>query len=184
MKCSKTPGKKGIPHRNPVDPPRRRANKKRGHGTYENDRPPVLGTIGRNSGQVRLRVVDQTDKVTLETHIHQFTQTDATVYTDEWQGYNQIMRTHATVCHGKKEWARDDDGDGMREVHNNTNEGMWTTVRNFLRPFRGVAKKYLSGYIAMCEYTINLKSITASFIFQLVQRHESHTASDFAFDSA
>jgi len=47
-----------------------------------------------------------------------------------------------TVCHtpGKRVWARDDDGDGIREVHVNTIEGLWTGLRNFLRPFRGVSK--------------------------------------------
>ena len=35
-------GEKGEPHRNPKDPPRRRGNKRRGHGTYANDRPPLL----------------------------------------------------------------------------------------------------------------------------------------------
>jgi hypothetical protein len=46
------------------------------------------------------------------------------------------------VCHAQGEWARDDDGDGIREVHINTIEGMWTLVRNFMRLFRGVHKKY------------------------------------------
>ena len=32
-------GEKGRPHRDPEDPPRRRANKKRGRGTMANDRP-------------------------------------------------------------------------------------------------------------------------------------------------
>ena len=49
-------------------------------------------------------------------------------------------------------------------------DGVWTTVRNFLRPFRGVHKKFLSGYIAICEFAINLKSVTTEFISQLVQR--------------
>ena len=31
---------KGDPHLDPSDPPRRRGNKRRGHGTDENDRPP------------------------------------------------------------------------------------------------------------------------------------------------
>jgi hypothetical protein len=31
--------------------------------------------------------------------------------------------SHATVRHGVHEWARDDDGDGRREVHGNTCEG-------------------------------------------------------------
>ena len=163
-------GKKGDYHGDRHDPPRPRANKQRGHGTYENDRPPIVGTVGRESGQVRLRLVHHTDQKTLEKHVHTFTQTRAIVNTDEWQGYNHIIRSHPTVCHRDKEWARDDDGDAIREVHINTVEGMWTTVRNFLRPFRGVHKKYLSGYIAMCEFTINLKWITPSFISLLVTR--------------
>jgi transposase-like protein len=163
-------GKKGDYHPDPTDPPRPRANKQRGHGTYDNDRPPIVGTVGRESGQVRLRLVHHTDQKTLEKHVHNFTQAGTTVNTDEWQGYNHIIRPHVTVCHGDKEWARDDDGDGIREVHVNTIEGMWTTVRNFLRPFRGVHKKYLSGYLAMCEFGINLKQITPSFISLLVTR--------------
>ncbi len=60
-------------------------------------------------------------------------------------------------------------GDGIREVHINTTEGMWTGVRNFLRPFRGVHKDWLSGYVAMCEHRINWKCITADFIAALVR---------------
>ena len=130
-----------------------------------------MGTVGRESGQVRLRAVKHTDGKTLCSHVHAFTQANAQVYTDEWQGYNHLKRAHATVCHGSKEWARDDDGDGIREVHANTTEGMWTTVRNFLRPFRGVHKRYLSGYIAICEFSINLKCISPSFVSALVAQH-------------
>ena len=57
-------------------------------------------------------------------------------------------------------------GDSIRKVHVNTAEGMWATVRNF-RPFRGVHKKYLSGYVAMCESGINLKRVTPAFISAL-----------------
>ena len=51
----------------------------------------------------------------------------------------------APVCHppGQREWARDDAGDGIREVHTNTLDGIWTGVRNCLRPFRGVSKWFL-----------------------------------------
>jgi hypothetical protein len=115
-------------------------------------------------------VAHHTNQETLENHVHTFTQVGAMVYTDEWHGYNHIIRPHATVCHSKKEWARDDDGDGIREVHVNTVEGMWTSVRNFLRPLRGVHKKYLASYIAMCEFNINLKRISPSFISLLVTR--------------
>jgi hypothetical protein len=47
-------GEKGIVHSDPEDPPRRRANKAQGHGTWETDRPPVLGIVGRGGGQVQL----------------------------------------------------------------------------------------------------------------------------------
>ena len=33
---------------------------------------------------------------------------------------------HRTVCHGKGEYARDEDGDGFHEVHVNTMEGVWS----------------------------------------------------------
>jgi transposase len=166
-------GKKGEEHFDPLDPPRRRANKARGRGTYANDRPPIVGSVGRESGQVRLRVVLDTTGETLEEHVHHFTQAGAHVNTDEYQSYNHIIRPHATVSHAAREWARDDDG--IREVHCNTVEGMWTDVRNFLRRFKGVHKKYLAGYIAICEFRRNLKRITVPFIAALVSFHTFYT---------
>ncbi len=70
---------------------KKRANKQRGHGIYANDRPPIIGTVGRESGQVRLRVVHHTNRKTLETQVHWFTLKEATCYTDEWQSYNHTF---------------------------------------------------------------------------------------------
>src|SRR5512147_39582 len=144
-------GEKGVPHPDPDDPPRRRANKRRGHGTKENDRPPIVGIVGRGSGEVRLEVVDHAYQTTLGALVKETTTPGATVYTDEWSGYDHLpksKRKHATVCHtaGRRGWARDDDGDGVREVHNNTREGIGTGVRNFRRISRGVSKHYLDQY--------------------------------------
>ena len=160
--------KKSEPHPNLLDLPRRRANERKGRGTYANDRPPIVGTVGRQSGQVRLRVASKTNKQTLFAHVHQFTQEQITVYTDEWQGYLGLNRFHATVCHGTRQWTTDADVDGIREVHTNIIEDIWTTVRNVLRPFRGVHKKWLAAYIAICEFRNNLKRIMADFILKLV----------------
>lgn len=132
----------------------------------------MVGTIGRESGQCRLRVCEHTDSQTLNQHVHSSTKKTAQCYTDEWAGYNTVERKHSTVCHGQHEWARDDDGDGVREVHTNTIEGLWTTTRNFLRPFRGVHKKNLKYYLAICEHRINRKCITPKFIAQLVAEHQ------------
>ena len=171
MKCFRTRGKKGDEHFDPADPPRRRANKRRGRGTYANDRPPVLGTVGRETGQVRLRVVTDTREQTLRAHVHQFTREGTHVYTDEYDSYHRVERPHSTVAHGQHEWARDDDGDGVREEHTNTTEGMLSGLRSFLRPFRGVHKRYLSGYVAIHEFRINLKVVSVRFIAALVALH-------------
>ena len=175
MNCFKMRGKKGLEHFDPFDPPRCRANKRRGRGTFANDRPPVLGTIGRVSGQVRLRVVKDTKAVTLEKHVHCFTLPECHVFTDEYDSYNHIQRQRSTVAHGVKEWARDDDADGVYEVHTNSIEGMWTGLRNFLRPFRGVSKYYLSGYVAVHEFRVNLKRASPDFISVLVAVHSFYT---------
>ncbi len=164
-------GKKGHEHFDPLDPPRCRANKRRGRGPFANDRPPGLGVIGRETGQVRLRVVRDTQTLTFGSFVEQFTQPHALVYTDAYQRYNALQRIRETVCHGLHAWARDDDGDGWFEIQTNSQEGLWTGLRNFLRPFRGVHKQFLHGYIAIHEFCVNLKRVSPAFIGDLVQRH-------------
>ena len=161
-------GKKGVPHKDPEDPPRRRANKARGHGTWGNDRPPVCGVVGRESGNLRLTVSKRSDGETLRRVVMRATWPMVAVNTDEWQGRNGLPamgRERPTVCHADHEWARDDDGDGVREVHVNTLEGLWTGMRNFLRMFRGVSKKYLYQYVAMFEWGYNAKRATPQFLW-------------------
>lgn len=164
-------GEKGTPHHDPDDPPRCRANKRRGRGTMANDRPPVLGVVGRETGQIRLTVCNNTQQTTIQPQVESQTESTTTLYTDECSAYNHIAGTgrgHGTVCHSAGEYARDDDGDGVREVHCNTMEGIWTGLRNFLRPFRGVHKKYLAQYVAMFEWAHNLKRITLDFLRTLM----------------
>lgn len=167
-------GEKGVPHLDPDDPPRRRANKARGHGTWETDRPPVFGAVGRESGEIRTDVCPRSRRADLEPCVLRATKPGATVNTDEWGAYNHLAeaeRQHATVCHRDKEWARDDDGDGVREVHCNTIEGIWTGLRNFLRPFRGVNKCYLAAYVAVFEWAHNLKAVTAELVQAMCRLH-------------
>jgi transposase len=125
--------------------------------------------VGRQSGRLLLEVVATVDRETLQAFVERTTAADATVYTDELASYGRLAETgrgHATVCHtpGQREWARDDDGDGVREVHNNTMEGAWTGLRNFLRPFRGVSKWYLDEYVGIFNWVYVVKAVTADFI--------------------
>ncbi len=178
-------GEKGERHDDPDDPPRRRANKRPGKGTMANDRPPVLGTVGRQSGKARLTVEENTQKETIQPQVEKSIPSQGNFYTDEstaYQGLGNEQRLHGTVCHSKGEYARDDDGesfprfkasplgigDGTREVHCNTLEGLWTGLRNFLRPFRGVHKKKLKFYVAMFEWAHNLKRVTSGFLRTLM----------------
>lgn len=165
-------GKKGIPHQDPNDPPRKRANKVRGHGDYESDRPAVVGAMSRETKKVHLRVVRDSSATSLMPAVEEETKPGTHVMTDEWRSYSQVSkieRSHSTVCHGQREWARDDDGDGINEVHTNSIEGFWTALRNFLRPFRGVSKKYLQGYISVVEWCWNRKDLKNADLFSIIK---------------
>jgi transposase len=92
------------------------------------------------------------------------------VWRDEWNGYNRDDcrqgRVHRSVDHSgpKWTWALDRDGDGVPKVHCNTLEGLWTDVRNFLRPFRGVSKWFLAQYVAVFQWGYNLNEVTDEFM--------------------
>lgn len=95
------------------------------------------------------------------------------VYTDNWGAYKGLPsedRRHVAVSHSgpKTTWAKDLDGDGVREAHCNTMEGIWTGVRIFLAPFRGVSKWYLAQYAAVFEWVYNTKRVTGEFIRAMV----------------
>jgi hypothetical protein len=83
--------------------------------------------VGRDSGQLRLAVERHADSATLNRVVRQASEPPARVYSDDWRGYDRLAETghpRSVVCHSAGEWARDDDGDGVWEVHNNTREGL------------------------------------------------------------
>jgi transposase-like protein len=149
MSCIRTRGKKSTPHPDPNDPPRRRANKRRGRGTYANDRPPIVSIISRTTGEHRYWVAQTTTKEELHELVR------------------ENVPDGSTVCHSAHEWARDDDGDGRREVHCNTCEGRGTALRTYLRPFRGVHKRHLWHYVATYEAMSNGRQISPALIHRM-----------------
>ena len=121
MRWTKTRGKKADPHRKQDDPPRGRANKSRGRGTYENDRPPVLGMVGRETGWACFRVCLDTKEETIRWAVAGETAEEACIFTDEnrsylWLENEEESRTRNAIDHSEG-WAEDRDGDGIREVH-------------------------------------------------------------------
>jgi len=177
MNSTRIRGKKGDPHLDPQDPPRRRANKQRGHGTYERDRPPLVQLICRESKELRISLIHNANREQLEALIQKHLPTGAQVWvnTDEWRSYAKISRfglIHQTVNHSIKEWARDEDGDGIREVHVNSCEGSGTGLRNFLRQFRGVHKKYLNQYCACFQFMFNAKVISDKLLNTMILKDD------------
>jgi len=124
--------------------------------------------VGRQGGRLWVRVGQPSGAEELvDATVLPATKPGVMVYTDEWNGYKPLARWgrgHVSVNHNQGEYARDDDGDGVREVHCNTMEGIWTGLRNFLRPFRGVNKEYLAQYVIMFQWSYNLKAVTDVFL--------------------
>ncbi len=82
------------------------------------------------------------------------------VHTDEYSIYNRLPASgyrHKTVCHGRGEYARDEDGDGFYEVHVNTMEGFWSLLRSWLRPHRGLSQDKLPLYLAFFQFVHNAR---------------------------
>ena len=76
------------------------------------------------------------------------------VHTDEYRSYARLPAwgyRHKTVCHGRGEYARDEDGDGFCEVHVNTVEGFWSLLRSWLRPHRGISQDKLPLYLGFFQ---------------------------------
>ena len=82
------------------------------------------------------------------------------VHTDEYDIYARLAAWgygHRTVCHGRGEYARDDDGDGFCEVHVNTLEGFWSLLRSWLRPHRGISQEKLPAYLGFFQVVHNAR---------------------------
>jgi transposase len=84
----------------------------------------------------------------------------ALVHTDEYDVYARLGEWgygHKAVCHARGEYARDEGGDGFCEVHVNTAEGLWSLLRSWLRPHRGVSQEKLPAYLASFQVVHNAR---------------------------
>ena len=119
----------------------------------------MFGILQR-SGEVFIQMLANVKQATIEPFIRSVIQPGSSVYTDEYDIYARLEAwgyTHKSVCHGRGEYARDDDGDGFHEVHVNTIEGFWSLLRSWLRPHRGISQELLPHYLAFFEFVHNAK---------------------------
>jgi transposase-like protein len=111
-------------------------------------------------GRVVLRMLANVKQKTIRPLIEQFVAPGTQIYTDEYTIYARLPEWgygHKTVCHGRGEYARDEDGDGFHEVHVNTMEGCWSLLRSWLRPHRGVSQAKLPLYVGFFEFVHNAR---------------------------
>ncbi|MFM8332758.1 MAG: IS1595 family transposase [Candidatus Methylumidiphilus sp.] len=140
-------------------PRRRRLKGARGRGTKATEKPPVFGMVQR-SGEAVVRLLDNVRQKTIKPLILQTIAPGTLVNTDEYCIYGRLAEWgygHQTVNHSQGEFARDEDGDGFHEVHVNTVEGLWSLLRSWLRPHRGISQDKLPLYLGFFEFVHNLK---------------------------
>jgi transposase len=125
----------------------------------EKDKPPILGLIQRG-GQVVLRMLANVQQTTIQPIIEAAVVEGTRVHTDEYGVYARLPAwgyQHNTVCHGRGEYARDEDGDGFCEIHVNTMEGTWSLLRSWLRPHRGISQEKLPLYLGFFAFVHNAR---------------------------
>jgi transposase len=119
----------------------------------------VLGLLQRG-GEVVVRMLANVQQVTIRPVIEATVAEGALVHTDEYDVYARLEDwgyRHKTVCHGRGEYARDEDGDGFCEVHVNTLEGFWSLLRSWLRPHRGISQEKLPAYLGFFQAVHNAR---------------------------
>lgn len=138
---------------------RRRLKGARGRGTLANEKPPILGMVQRN-GQLVMRLLPNVKQVTIQPVIEAYIRPKTLINTDEYNIYSRLTEwgyTHKTVCHSSGEYARDEDKDGFHEVHVNTQEGIWSLLRSWLRPHRGISQEKMPIYVGFFEFIFNIR---------------------------
>ena len=114
----------------------------------------------QRGGDVVIRMLENIQPVTITPLIQAIIAPGTCVNTDEYDIYSRLEQwgyTHKSVCHGRGEYARDDDGDGFHEVHVNTMEGFWALLRSWLRPHRGISQENLPLYLGFFECVHNVR---------------------------
>ena len=94
------------------------------------------------------------------------------INTDEYDIYARLPGWgygHKTVCHAHGEYARDEDGDGLCEVHINTIEGFWSLLRSWLRPHRGISQEKLPLYLGFFQFVHNARRRGKALLGALVR---------------
>jgi len=157
--------------------PRKRGLKIKGRGSFQKDKPPVIGMIERGSNTLHLEVTMDVKKDTMKPIVERHIEKGSTVYTDEYSVYNFLENSgykHESVNHSAKEYARGD-------VHINTQEGVWSLFRPLIGAARGVSKERLPLYVASFEFFRNVKKKGGDILKELIKVCSGSSSKDLLY---
>lgn len=131
----------------------------------------MLGIIQRG-GKLILHLCENVQQQTIQPLITSGIAPGTLINTDEYAIYNRLNEWgfgHVTVIHGDGEFARNHDGDGINEVHVNTIEGVWSLLRSWLRPHRGISQRWLPLYLGFFQAMHNVRQRGQSLLGPLLK---------------
>ena len=134
-------------------------------------RYPVKRAIARG-GQVVINLLAHVKQKTIEPLIKDTMDPGTLVHLDEYSMYARLQSWgygHKHVNHGRGEYARDEDGDGLCEVHVHTMEGFWSLLRSWLRPHRGISQEQLPLYLEFFEFVHNVRKRGKALLGSLIE---------------
>jgi transposase len=120
-----------------------RAYDKRTREQMLNDKSIVLGMVERDGGRVRAQVIPFSGAGDIQPRVIENVKGGSRLFTDGWHAYRSLngLYEHQWVDHAANTYV---DGD----VHTQTIEGFWSTVKHGLRGvFHGVSKQWLQSYL-------------------------------------
>ena len=101
----------------------------------------IAGLKDRKTKNVRAKVVESTDKTTLQGFVVENTAPNATVYTDEASAYEGPPMPHESVKHSVSEYVRG-------QVHTNGMESFWSMLkRGYIGTYHKMSSKHLDRYV-------------------------------------
>jgi transposase len=132
---------------------REEGKNKRGRGAKAR-KQPVFGILKRN-GKVYLKLIDSFDSGTLEPIIKDLVETNSTVLTDTWKGYNGLAGLgfiHRQIEHGEGEYANG-------PIHINGMEGFWGLSKTNMHTYKGIQDHNWEYYLKEMEFRYNFREL-------------------------
>ncbi len=130
---------------------KRKALKKAGAGRGADGKIAIAGIKDRKTGQIRARVVQNTDGDTLKGFIYENTARKSTVYTDDARAYLGLKRKHRAVKHSVSEYVNG-------QAHTNGIEGFWSLLkRGYHGTYHKMSPKHLDLYVTEFAARANIR---------------------------